>query len=101
MSTSNPGAAPTSGFAAHNADAYERASALTKAADLNAKLLLIHNLEDDNVHFQNTVQLMDALERAGKPFELMLYPQKQHAVTGPVRKHLYQTMTEFFEKNVK
>ncbi len=68
---------------------------------MNAKLLLIHNLEDDNVHFQNTVQVMDALERAGKPFEVMLYPQKAHGVTGPVRKHLYQTMTEFFEKNVK
>jgi dipeptidyl-peptidase-4 len=89
------------GLPAENADAYERASAITKAADLNAKLLLIHNLEDDNVHFQNTVQVMDALERAGKPFELMLYPQKQHAVKGPVRTHLYQTMTEFFEKNVK
>jgi dipeptidyl-peptidase-4 len=89
------------GLPAENVDAYERASALTKAADLNAKLLLIHNLEDDNVHFQNTVQVMDALERAGKPFEVMLYPQKAHGVTGPVRKHLYQTMTEFFEKNVK
>ena len=89
------------GLPAENADAYERASALTKAADLNAKLLLVHNLEDDNVHFQNTVQVMDALERAGKPFELMLYPQKAHIVTGPVRKHLYETMTEFFERNVK
>jgi dipeptidyl-peptidase-4 len=89
------------GLPGENADGYERASALTNAADLNAKLLLVHNLEDDNVHFQNTVQLMDALERAGKPFELMLYPQKAHAVTGPVRKHLYETMTEFLERNVK
>jgi dipeptidyl-peptidase 4 len=89
------------GLPAENTDAYERASALTKAADLNAKLLLVHNLEDDNVHFQNTVQVMDALERAGKPFELMLYPQKAHIVTGPARKHLYETMTEFFERNVK
>jgi dipeptidyl-peptidase-4 len=89
------------GLPAENADAYERASALTKAADLNAKLLLLHNLEDDNVHFQNTVQMMDALERAGKPFELMLYPQKAHAVTGAVRRHLYESMTEFFERNVK
>ena len=53
------------------------------------------------MHFQNTLQMMDALERAGKPFELMLYPQKAHGVTGPVRKHLYETLTEFFEKNVK
>jgi len=89
------------GLPAENADGYERASALTKATDLNAKLLLVHNLEDDNVHFQNTVQVMDALEQAGKPFELMLYPQKAHAVTGPARKHLYETMTEFFERNVK
>jgi dipeptidyl aminopeptidase/acylaminoacyl peptidase len=44
---------------------------------------------------------MDALERAAKPFALMLYPQKAHAVTGAVRKHLYGTMTEFFERNVK
>jgi len=84
-----------------NASAYESASALTKVADLDAKLLLVHNLEDDNVHFQNTLQIMDALERAGKRFELMLYPQKAHAVSGPVRKHLYETMTDFFERNVK
>jgi len=82
-------------------EAYERASALTKAADLGCKLLLIHNLEDDNVHFQNTVQMIDALERAGKTFELMVYPQKAHGLSGEVRKHLYQTTTEFFEKNVK
>jgi len=89
------------GLPAENAEAYERASALTKAADLSGKLLLIHNLEDDNVHFQNTVQMMDALQRAGKTFELMVYPQKVHGVSREARKHLYETMTEFFEKNVK
>ena len=89
------------GLPAENAEAYERASALTKAADLKDRLLLVHNLEDDNVHFQNTIQMIDGLERAGKPFEVMLYPQKAHGVTGPVRKHLYETLTEFFEKNVK
>ncbi len=89
------------GLPAGNAAAYERASAVTKAADLSGKLLLVHNLEDDNVHYQNTVQMMDALERADKPFELMVYPQKAHGVSGPVRKHLYQMLTEFFEKNVK
>ncbi len=57
--------------------------------------------EDDNVHFQNTMQMIVALERAGKHFDLMLYPQKQHGVTGKARKHLYETMAEFFEKNLK
>ncbi len=89
------------GLPAENTGGYERASALTRAADLSGKLLLVHNLEDDNVHFQNTVQMMDALERAGKRFELMVYPQKAHGVSGAMRKHLYETMTEFFEKNVK
>jgi dipeptidyl-peptidase-4 len=89
------------GMPEENASGYESASALTHAADLKDKLLIIHNLEDDNVHFQNAVQFMDALEQADKPFELMLYPQKQHGVEGALRKHLYGTMVEFFEKNVK
>ncbi|HKW98980.1 MAG TPA: DPP IV N-terminal domain-containing protein [Bryobacteraceae bacterium] len=89
------------GLPAENPEAYQRTSPITTAADLSARLLLVHNLEDDNVHFQNTVQMMDALERAGKPFDLMLYTQKQHGVTGTVRRHLYETLTEFFEKNVK
>jgi dipeptidyl-peptidase 4 len=89
------------GLPEQNASGYENASALTHAADLKDKLLLIHNLEDDNVHFQNTVQFMDALERANIPFELMLYPQKSHGVSGALRKHLYETMVGFFEKTVK
>jgi dipeptidyl-peptidase 4 len=89
------------GLPGENASGYESASALTHAADLRDKLLLIHNLEDDNVHFQNTVQFMDALERADRPFELMLYPQKAHGVSGALRRHLYETMVEFFERNVK
>ena len=89
------------GLPEENASGYESASALTHAAELQDKLLIIHNLEDDNVHFQNTVQFTDALERADKPFELMLYPQKEHAVSGTLRTHLYETMIDFLEKNVK
>ena len=89
------------GLPSENAEAYERASALTSANGIEDKLLLVHNLEDDNVHFQNTVQMMDALEHADKRFELMLYTQKTHHVSRPLTTHLYQTMTEFFEKNVK
>jgi len=89
------------GLPSENAEAYERASALTTATALKDKLLLVHNLEDDNVHSQNTIQMVDALQRAGKPFELMLYTEKTHHVTGPVTKHLYETLTDFFEKNVK
>jgi dipeptidyl-peptidase-4 len=89
------------GLPQDNADGYRRSSVVAKAADLTAKLLIVHNFGDDNVHFQNTLQMSDALERAGKHFELMMYPQKAHGVTGPVRKQMLEGLTEFFEKNLK
>jgi hypothetical protein len=80
------------GLPTENADAYERASALTKAADLNAKLLLLHNLEDDNVHFQNTVQMMDALEARGQTVRADAVPSKgaprhRAGTQTPLRNH--------------
>ena len=63
--------------------------------------LIVHNIEDDNVLFQNSMQMIDALQQANKPFETMLYPQKNHGVTGPARKHMLQMMTSFFERNLK
>ena len=71
------------------------------APKLKAKLLIVHNMEDDNVLFQNTAQMADALERAGKLFEMVTYTGKSHGVTGPVRKQLLETLTDFFEKNLK
>jgi dipeptidyl-peptidase 4 len=89
------------GLPQENQDGYRRSSVIGKAGDLTAKLLIVHNFGDDNVHFQNTLQMADALERAGKQFEMMVYPQKAHSVTGPVRKQMLEGLTEFFEKNLK
>ena len=89
------------GLPQDNRDGYRRSSVVEKAGDLAAKLLIVHNFGDDNVHFQNTLQMSDALERAGKQFELMLYPQKAHAVSGPVRKQMLEGLTQFFERNLK
>ena len=89
------------GLPHENAEGYKRSSPVYKAAQLKAKLLLVHNLEDDNVHFQNTVQMIDALARANKPYQLMIYPQKSHGVTGPVRKHLLEQTTAFFEEALR
>jgi dipeptidyl-peptidase-4 len=85
------------GLPSLNETAYDRSSPLKKAANLTARLLLVHNLQDDNVHFLNTVQMADALQQAGKPFELMVYPQKTHGLTGAVRKHWWEMMTRFFD----
>ncbi|HSW49327.1 MAG TPA: S9 family peptidase [Bryobacteraceae bacterium] len=89
------------GLPSDNADAYRRSSPIHGASSLKAKLLLIHNLEDDNVLFQNTMQMADALQRAGRPFEMMIYPQKTHGVTGQYRRHMYQLIVSFFDRSLR
>ncbi|MGI8990361.1 MAG: DPP IV N-terminal domain-containing protein [Bryobacteraceae bacterium] len=89
------------GLPRDNEDGYQRSAPINKAAGLASKLMIVHNVEDDNVHFQNSVQMADALERADKRYQMMLYPQKSHGVTGPVRKHLLESITAFFEENLK
>jgi len=65
------------------------------------KLMIMHNIEDDNVLFQNSVQMIAALERAGKQFETVLYTQKTHGVTGPESRHVNAAMLDFFERKLK
>lgn len=71
------------------------------AANLKGKLMLVHNFEDDNVLFQNTLQLTAALEAAGKQFEMMLYSQKTHGITGASLRHENQLMLEFFDRALR
>jgi dipeptidyl-peptidase 4 len=61
----------------------------------------VDNMEDDNVLFQNMMQMADALEQSGRIFEQVIYTEKTHGVTGPVRKQMLTTMLDFFEKNLK
>ena len=68
----------------NNRDGYARTSVLNAAKNLNGRLLLIHGMMDDNVHMQNSLQFVYELQRAGKPFELMLYPKSRHGVTDPL-----------------
>ena len=89
------------GLPAENPEGYRAGSPVDYAAKLKAKLLIVHNIEDDNVLFQNTVQMTDALEQAGKLFEMVLYTGKSHGVTGAARRQLLETLTDFFEKNLK
>ncbi len=89
------------GLPSENAEGYRASSPLDYAAKLKAKLLIAHNYEDDNVLFQNTVQITDALEQAGKLFDMAIYTGKSHGVTGPVRRQLLETFTDFFEKHLK
>jgi dipeptidyl-peptidase-4 len=89
------------GLPHENPDGYAATNLPLKAGNLKGKLLLIHNFEDDNVLFQNMLQATDALQRAGKPFQLMVYPQKSHGVGGRYREHLNALQTQFFEEALK
>jgi dipeptidyl-peptidase-4 len=85
----------------NNPDGYAKASVVKAAANLHGKLLLIHGATDDNVHIQNTLQLAYELQKAGKPFELMIYPRARHAITDPAQlRHMREMMTEFIVRNL-
>jgi dipeptidyl-peptidase-4 len=58
--------------------------------------LLIHGTADDNVHFQNSLEFIRALQIEGKKFEIMIYPDKFHSIAGTQsRYHLFKTISEF------
>jgi dipeptidyl-peptidase-4 len=88
------------GLPEENPEGYKKSSPQEYAANLKTRLLMVHNFEDDNVLFQNTIQMTTAFERAGKLFDMIVYPQKAHGVTGPLRRHLLEKCTDFFEKNL-
>jgi dipeptidyl-peptidase 4 len=89
------------GLPSENAEGYRKSSNVLAAGQLEGKLLIVCNFEDDNVLFQNTMQMMTALHNANKEFEFMLYPQKTHGVTGRLADGMHQQMTDFFIRNLR
>jgi len=89
------------GLPKENPAGYRDTALAPQAGKLSGKLMLAHNFEDDNVLFQNSIQLVSALELAGKQFEYMLYPQKTHGVIGTAGRHLNRLMVEFFDRNLR
>ncbi|HSP68918.1 MAG TPA: prolyl oligopeptidase family serine peptidase, partial [Bryobacteraceae bacterium] len=84
-----------------NPEGYAMTALPPQAKNLKGSLMIAHNVEDDNVLFQNTVQMIDALQRAGKRFEMQIYTQKTHAVTGAEAQQLNATMLDFFQRNLR
>ncbi len=79
-----------------NPEGYEAGSPLNHVDGLTGELLLVHGTHDDNVHFQNSVQLLTALQEAGKQFSFMAYPNKTHSISGQrTQVHLYTMMTDW------
>jgi dipeptidyl-peptidase-4 len=89
------------GLPSQDATGYATSSNVASAAKLAGKLLIQHNLEDDNVLFQNTMQFVNALEQANKQYALQLYPLRTHGVTGDLRRPLYIAQLDFFNRNLQ
>ncbi len=90
------------GLPQDNADAYRLASPITFADSLRGNLLLVHGSGDDNVHFQNTEALINALVAADKPFTMMDYPNRTHCICegeGTTR-HLFGLLTRYLTDNL-
>ncbi len=84
-----------------NPAGYKSASPLEAATNLTAKLLIIHGTSDDNVHMQNTINFLDALIRAGKPYEFHLQPGQKHGFQGDApRIYVDQRILDFFKGNL-
>jgi dipeptidyl aminopeptidase/acylaminoacyl peptidase len=79
-----------------NEEGYVRTAPRFAADRLHGPILLIHGTMDDNVHMQNSLQFAYELQKAGKSFELMLYPRSRHAIEdGRLNLHLRQLMFDF------
>jgi dipeptidyl-peptidase 4 len=89
------------GLPKDNPDGYDEYAPLKYADKLKGKFLIVHGSADDNVHYQNTMDFVNELVKANKQFEMQVYPNKNHNISGgTTRYHLYKRMTEFILNNL-
>ena len=84
-----------------NPDGYDANSPVNFVNLFKGKFLLIHGSADDNVHYQNSMELVNAMVKADKQFDLFIYPNRNHGIYGGnTRNHLFNMMLNFIEKNL-
>ena len=84
-----------------NVEGYQRSSVVRAAESLHGQLLLVHATMDDNVHMQNSLQLVYALQAAGKQFDFMVYPRVRHGIANLAQqRHLFRLMTDFVSEHL-
>ena len=85
-----------------NPDGYEDNSPINFVDRLKGNYLLMHGLSDDNVHFQQTAEMANALIEANKQFDTYFYPNRAHSIRGGnARLHLYTKLTNFLNEKLK
>ncbi len=90
------------GLISDNREGYDRGSPLSYVKGLRGHLLLIHGSGDDNVHYQNSQMLINALVAANRPFEMMEYPNRTHCICqgAGTQAHLFDLVTRFLDRNL-
>lgn len=84
-----------------NPNGYDLNSPINHVDSLKGNFLLIHGSADDNVHVQNTYEMVDALIKSNKQFDLFIYPDKNHGIYGgTTRLHLFTKITDFINKKL-
>jgi dipeptidyl-peptidase-4 len=86
------------GLPKENQEGYKTSSPVNFARDLKGHLLEVHGTSDDNVHMQNTIQMINSFIDAGVQYDLQLYPRKTHGIAGKAaRTHLFHRIQDHFE----
>lgn len=89
------------GLLSENANGYDAFCPIGFAHLLSGALLIAHGTGDDNVHYQNSMQLANALVASGRDFDMLSYPDSDHSINaGEARKHLYNHLTRYVEKHL-
>ena len=89
------------GTPAGNAAGYEAADLTKMAKGLTGKLLVMHALMDENVHFQHTADLVDALVAEGKPFDRHVFPGERHGYRSPpARKYALRKVASYLAEHL-
>ena len=84
-----------------NGDNYDINSPINHVRKIKGNYLLIHGTADDNVHFQNSMEMVNSLVKENKEFDFFAYPNKNHGISGGyTRLHLYNKMTNFLFENL-
>lgn len=90
------------GLLAENREAYERSAPVNRANKLNGNLLLVHGTADDNVHVRHTLEMADALDKAGKSYDMLLFHGADHNMDGEnARYDLFSGIMTFLLKSLR
>jgi dipeptidyl-peptidase-4 len=84
-----------------NENGYDLNSPINYVQQMKGKYLLIHGSADDNVHYQNALEMVNALVKANKQFDMFIYPNRNHGIYGGnTRNHLFQMMLDYIVQNL-